>query len=266
MQKLKGIPMEELVEGGKLKRADILVTRSKRSLLGKLIRFGTESYWNHALMIYVIKSTNLGYETTFIIESGGGGIDIHNISHYFEKLKKYDIGIKRLEADWFQKDVKEQGLYCRRKVRGFALQEIDKKYDYRLIVGIAYRLIRQLILATLFIQRLRKKPLEQRRIRVGWLGRKVGAYICSGFVQWSYYKAVEKLIDEGRLDKSMIQEVILNPQLAGTISEEDLLATTPADLARSDKLSWKYIVKDGEVWEVANDEEVSSIIYPKNRH
>ncbi len=265
MPRLEGTPMEELVEGGKLKRADILVTRSKGSLLGRLIRFGTESYWNHALMIYVIKNTNLGYETTFIIESGGGGIDIHNIAHYFERFKKYDIGIKRLEADWFQKDVEERGLYCRRKVRGFALQEIDKKYDYRLIAGIGYRLIRQLILATLFMQRLFRKPLEQRRIRVGRIGRKVCAYICSGFGQWSYYKAVEKLIDEGRLDKSTIQEVILNPQLSGNITEDELLSTTPADLANSDKLTWKYIIKDGVVWEVSNQSEVNSVLHPKRR-
>ncbi len=51
MQKLKGTAMAELVEGDKLKRADILLTRSKGSLLGWLIRFGTDSYWNHALMI-----------------------------------------------------------------------------------------------------------------------------------------------------------------------------------------------------------------------
>ena len=72
--------MEELVIGGKLKRADILVTRSKGSLLGWLLRLGTGSYWNHALMVYTIRAPQLGYETTFIIESGGAGIDIHNIA------------------------------------------------------------------------------------------------------------------------------------------------------------------------------------------
>ncbi len=102
MQKLKGTAMEELVVGGKLKRADILLTRSKGSLLGWLIRLGTGSYWNHALMIYTIRSPHLGYDTTFIIESGGGGIDIHNIAHYFERPKKYDVGIKRLETEWFK--------------------------------------------------------------------------------------------------------------------------------------------------------------------
>ncbi|HUS89652.1 MAG TPA: hypothetical protein VMW91_09915, partial [Desulfosporosinus sp.] len=94
MQKLKGTAMEELVAGRKLKRADILLTRSKGSLLGWLIRLGTGSYWNHALMIYTIREPRLGYDTTFIIESGGGGIDIHNIAHYFERPRKYDVGIK----------------------------------------------------------------------------------------------------------------------------------------------------------------------------
>ena len=85
MQRLENDPMTELVEGGKLKRADILLTRTKGSLLGALIRFGTKSYWNHALMVYTIKDEKQGYDSTFIIESGGSGIDIHNISHYFDK-------------------------------------------------------------------------------------------------------------------------------------------------------------------------------------
>ena len=125
--KLSGKAMSELVDKGKLKRADVLVTRSKGSLLGWLIRFGTRSYWNHAAMVYVIRNPELGYDSTFIIESGGGGIDIHNIAHYFERPKKYDVGIKRLEKDWFQNDMNDGdgGLRFRRKVRGFALEEID---------------------------------------------------------------------------------------------------------------------------------------------
>ena len=69
MKKLKGTAMKELVEGGELMIADILLTRSKRSLLGWLIRLGTGSDWDHALMVYPIKATHLGYGTTFIIES-----------------------------------------------------------------------------------------------------------------------------------------------------------------------------------------------------
>lgn len=43
-------------------------------------------------------------------------------------------------------------------------------------------------------------------------------------------------------------------------SENELLSTTPADLANSDKLTWKYIIKDGVVWEVSSKDEVNSIL------
>lgn len=263
MHKLNGTAMAELVEGDKLKRADILLTRSKGSLLGWLIRLGTGSYWNHALMIYTIRALHLGYDTTFIIESGGGGIDIHNIAHYFKRPKKYDVGIKRLETEWFKDDSDTGGLRYRRKVRGFALQEIDDKYDYKLILGIARRILRQIILAFLFPWQRLKTP-EERNVQVQrFLGFNVNAYICSGFVQWSYYQAVSRIVDEDGLDASRVREVIFNPRLTSEATESKLLSTTPADIANSNTLSWKYVIKHGVVWEVSSEKEVNEVLNPK---
>lgn len=260
--KLSDNAMQELVAGGKLKRADILVTRSKGSLLGWLIRFGTGSYWNHAAMVYVIRNPEMGYDSTFIIESGGGGIDIHNIGHYFERPKKYDVGIKRLEKDWFQDNSEDGGLRFRRKVRGFALEEIDDKYDHRLIVDIARRILRQLILAVIFPW-LRRKDPSKRRVRAPRIAKKldVNAYICSGFVQWAYYRGVEKVLGEtSDTDSEKLHDVIFNPEVGRDDSEDSLLSTTPADLADNDKLTWKYIVKDGDIWEVGSQEEVDAVL------
>ncbi|NQT05017.1 MAG: hypothetical protein HQ577_03310 [Dehalococcoidia bacterium] len=262
--KLSGKAMPELVDKGKLKRADVLVTRSKGSLLGWLIRFGTRSYWNHAAMVYVIRNPELGYDSTFIIESGGGGIDIHNIAHYFERPKKYDVGIKRLEKDWFQNDMNDGdgGLRFRRKVRGFALEEIDDKYNHRLIVDIARKILRQLVLAAIFPW-LRWKEPSQRRARVPGIASRldINAYICSGFVQWAYYRGVGKVLEEtGDTDNQKLQDVIFNPEVGHDDSEEVLLSTTPADLANSDKLTWKYIVKDGNVWEVSGQNDADSVL------
>jgi len=261
-EKLTEGAMLGLVEEGKLKRADILVTRSKGSLLGWLIRFGTQSYWNHAAMVYVIRNPGLGYDSTFIIESGGDGIDIHNIGHYFERPKKYDVGVKRLEKDWFQNDSDDGGLRFRRRVRGFALEEIDDKYDHRLILDIARKILRQLVLAVIFPWLRRKEP-SQRRVRTPKIARRldINAYICSGFVQWAYYRGVEKVLAEtGDTDGQKLRDVIYNPEIGWDASEEVLLSTTPADLANSDKLTWKYIIKDGIVWEVGGQEDVVSVL------
>jgi hypothetical protein len=87
----------------------------------------------------------------------------------------------------------------------------------------------------------------------------MSAYGCGGFVQWSYYEGVSRTLEESE-DKTKLQDVIFNPRLVMPVIQDDLLATTPADLAKSDKLSWKYIVKDGVVWEISSEEEVSSIL------
>ncbi len=261
MRKLEGKAMAELVEGDGLKRADILLSHTKRSLLGRLIRFGTDSYWNHAFMIYTIRSQKQGYDATFIIESGGAGIDIHNITNYFEKPKKYDIAVKRFEADWFQDNSATGGMRYRKKVRGFALKEIDDKYDHRLIIDIARRFIRQLLLGFLFPW-MRRRPPEQRQITVPRIAKRlnINTYICSGFVQWAYYKAVSQIRDEDKSDKTDFQEIFFNPRFDGKVTEDDLLSTTPADIARSEKLNWKYLIKDGIVFEVSSEEEVNKVL------
>jgi hypothetical protein len=78
--------------------------------------------------------------------------------------------------------------------------------------------------------------------------------------KWRNCRAVEKIIDECKLPDSAKQDVMFNPQLTTKALDDDLLATTPADLANSNRLSWKYVVKDGVVWEVDNAQEVDSIV------
>lgn len=251
--------MQALVAEGRLQRADVLLTRTRDSLLGALIRFGTQSYWSHALMVYVVRNPEEGYDATFIIESGGAGIDVHNIAHYLEKPGRYDVGVKRLDTAWLKNGNNAGGLRYRRKIRGYALQEIDAKYDHGLIISIATRILRQLILVALFpCQRFRNE--KKRRVLVPRVaGIKVNAYICSGFVQWAYYQALSKIIKEDNLNNDIIDEVIFNPRALGKDLEGDLLSTTPADLADSDKLAWKYVVKDGRVYEVSGQAEVDKL-------
>jgi hypothetical protein len=262
----KNPAMKMLVEDGGLKRADILLTRTKGSLLAALIRFGTGSYWNHALMVYTIKDEEQGYNSTFIIESGGSGIDVHNIAHYLKKPGKYDVAVKRFDALWFQDDTDTGGLRYRRRVRGFALQEIDDKYDHRMIISIAARILRQIVLGFLFpLQRI-KSPEKRRLKNPSFIGLDVNAYICSGFVQWAYYRAISQAIEEGHLDESRLDEIIFNPRKNALGKEENgLLSTTPADLANSEKLSWKYVIINKNIKAVSTPEEVEDFIKSKGK-
>ncbi len=68
------------------------------------------------------------------------------------------------------------------------------------------------------------------------------------------------LAETNDADSQKLQDVIFNPEVGHDDGEEVLLSTTPADLANSDKLTWKYIVKDGDVWEVNGQDDVDSVL------
>ncbi len=259
MQKLEGTAMTELVEGGRLKRADILLTRSKGSVWGWLIRRITHCYWNHALIVYAVRDPDQGYDKTLIIDPRMGGINMENIAHYFQTPNQYDMAVRRLDREWFQNDSEEGGLPYRQMVCDISLRETDDEYD-TLPRRTLKRVVRYVTLAYRFLfWRGRRRKHSQTRISPIATRLKINSYSCSGFVQWSYYQGVSRVLHD-REDKTRLQEVIFNPKITGEVSDYDLLSTTPADLANNDKLSWKYAVKDGVVWEVSSEDEVSSIL------
>jgi hypothetical protein len=259
MQKLEGTAMIEIVEGGKLKRADILLAHSKGSYWGWLIRLGTRCYWNHASILYMVMDPNQGYDKALIIDPRMGSIHMDNISYYFEKPNRFDVAVKRLDKEWFQNDGEVGGLsYCQ-TVCEIALRETANKLDTRL-VRVSRGILRQVRLAYRFARRKIKYPRPSKKRLSSITERlKISAYGCGGFVQWSYYQGVSQILREPQ-DKTRLKDVIFNPRLVEPITQRDLLSTTPADLARSEKLSWKYVIKEGVVWEVSKEEEVSSIL------
>jgi hypothetical protein len=259
MQKLEGTAMTELVEGGKLKRADILLAHSKGSYWGWLIRLGTRCYWNHAFILYMVRDPNQGYDEALIIDPKMGSIHMGNISHYFENPNRYDVAVKRLDKEWFQNDSEIGGLHYYQTICNIALQETSDKFDSRLL-RVSRGILRQVRIAYRFARRKIKYPrLGKKRLSSITERLKISAYGCGGFVQWCYYQGAYQVLRES-LDKTRLQDVIFNPRLVEPITQRDLLSTTPADLAGSDKLSWKYVVKGGVVWEVSSEEEVSTIL------
>ncbi len=233
---------------GELRRVDIVLVRHKREwLLSPIIRFATRSYWNHVALVYVIPHSDEGYDNTFIIDSGRGGVDVHNIRRYLDSPRQYDIGIKRVKAEWFSG---EEGLEIRRRIRGLLLNEIDAHFDVSTLVRIGRRTLGSLIfgsvqLWTVMRTRRRKEPTE---IRPGKLTP--DRYICGGLAQYTYVQGVlyELRKEDDAAKKKKLEDVVFKPDFRiGQDNEEALLSTTPADFANCDKLAWKFIVKDGAV-------------------
>jgi hypothetical protein len=193
-----------------------------------------------------------------------GSIHRGDITHYFENPNRHDVAVKRLDKEWFQNDSEVSGLSYYETVCEVALRETADKFDTRL-VRIGRGTLRQVRLTYRFARR-KIKYARPRKKRLSSITKRlrVSAYGCGGFVQWSYYQGVSQVLEESQ-DKAKLQDVIFNPRLVEPITQYELLATTPADLAKSDKLSWKYVIKGGAVWEVSSEEEANSILKSAKR-
>lgn len=265
---IRKITREELIDS--LNRTDILLTRSRKGITGRLIRKATGSRWNHVALVYVIRHLDLGFNNTFIIESGGQGVDIHKIEVYLPKegdRYRNDVGVKRLEKPWFAGDDDEKALSIRRMVRGHLLDCIDATYDYGMLLRIGKRIMQKALLGPRWaLRRLRpsKRPLGKTST---WEPLEV---ICSGFAQLAYYHTVKLLTemppeDDLHLPRECLEDVMFNPQLENgefdpATLREVLLSTTPADFARTDKLNWKFIFKDGHYYSVDSGEDVDQLM------
>ena len=239
------VELKEQVNVCELKPLDIMLVHTKRSLWGWLIRFGTRCYWNHALMVYTVEKTEQGYGAVMVIDpKTSGNIEWDCAARYLDRLNKYDVAVKRLEAGWFQSDYVADKLSFRSRICNIALNEVDVKLGSKLGEFID-RIIRQIVLVFRFLHIVRPIQLK--------------AFTCGGFVQWCYYQGVSQTLAESGVDRARLKEVIFNPRIKKKVTPFELLTTTPADLAKCDKLSWKYIIKDGVTREVSSTAEVRSI-------
>jgi hypothetical protein len=245
-----------------LKTADVLLVHTKRNLWGWLIRLGTRCYWNHALMVCAVEEPQQGYGSTLVIDpKTSGGVEVDCAAQYLSRLDKYDVAIKRLEADWFQNDSQVDKPCLRSRICNIALNEVDIKLGSRLAEFID-KIIRQVAVISRFVRRKIRGPKPpSSRLHIDRPAQ-LKAFTCGGFVQWCYYQAVFHSLDENDDDEIRLKDVLFNPRVKRKASPFDLLTTTPADLANCGKLSWKYVIKDGVVQQVSSEVEVKSIIGP----
>lgn len=241
----------------RLEAADILLVHTKKSLWGWIIRHGTHSYWNHALIVYLPGTSEKCYNDTLVVDAKTGGtIEMDHLRKYLTRSNKYDIAVKRLDADWFRDNIQSYKLEFRERICTIAEKEVFGRYNSRLS-ELTNQTIRQ---ARIILRYLRYKIYGKKKSpKLSWNVRpmQIKAFTCGGFIQWCYYKGASQLIKEHRLDKSMPKDVVFNPLAKKKITPYELLTTTPADIAHCNYLSWKYIIKGGLIREVSNYKETN---------
>lgn len=228
--------------------ADVLLVHTKHSLWGWLIRLGTRSYWNHALMVCRTGDGD-GYRGTLVVDAkSNGSVVIGPIAMYLDRPGKFDVAVKRLETDLPEED----SLRLRSHICDVAVNEVDVKVGLP-IVGALDRLARQVTLIARFIGH--KLGRGQRLPALGWSARPsdMKAFTCGGFVQWCYYQAARRTV-AGNGDERLLESVLFNPRAGTGPTPFELLTTTPADLAGSTRLGWRYVIRDGVVEESAGAE------------
>jgi hypothetical protein len=127
------------------------------------------------------------------------------------------------------------------------LNFIKANYDYYKVVA----LLRQLFSNAIFGVSAGVEGVDKAvRRSVRWSKTPPSRFLCSGFVQYGFISAIRRLIKTGRLPKSTLGEVIFKPHLESGADAVAILATTPEDLAQSQKLVWRYAIRRGRVYRV----------------
>ena len=233
-----------------LARGDIVLCRGS-SLFSRLIRWATRSRFSHAALIFLVPHRDDGFDNTFVIEASTGGVDLTDLKHYaIERAKDYQVAIRRLERDWFTEDIQ-------RLVRGRMLDFIKADYDYATVWTLARHAIRRIV----FGIRVRTQGLE-RTMRTMRAQRELAPaqFICSGFVQWGFFSTLQTLVKEGKLTSAQFEQVLFKRGLTPDSDTSAVISTTPEDIAQTDKLVWRFAIKDGLVYRVSTAAEVDAII------
>ena len=228
--------------GQYLQRGDIVLLKGKASIYSWAIRWWTNSEFSHAALIFAVPSSEDGFEKTFLIEASIDGVDITDLKHYARDLSLvYDVAIKRCDRPWMTIEVQ-------RSIRGHMLNYIKANYDYWTVLGFIRSLMRKR-------EHHEKDPASEHQ-RALWRRRPPTRFVCSGFLQYGFLSAVSRLIQAKQLPPDCIEQVMFKPGLRPDSRPQEILATTPEDLACTSLLNWKYAIRGGYVHEVTTYSDV----------
>jgi hypothetical protein len=229
-----------------LRRGDIVLSRS-RTFWSWLIRTTTGSLFSHAAFVFLLPKEDERLDKTFLLESVSSGVGLANLQSYIEGKERSQIAIRRFEQPWADDDFMKH-------VGGIMLNHVHAGYDYSRAAKIG--------LSVLFGARLSwfkvaanaktsmRKAVQKTRVsRRKWIPPQ---FICGGFIQYGFVEA------QRRRGGNPADVVFLE----GVAPDETdkLLATTPEDLARSHKLHWAYVIRNGWVYQVNSADDVRKVI------
>lgn len=263
------MPLDRFLAGQYLERSDVVLTRRNGDAVSYLIRWATSSIFSHAALIFTGPQFESGYSNTFVIEAGTKGVDLTNLRDFVTDTNAF-VAIKRLRRDWF--DQPKQS-----RVRGVLLDKIKATYNYWAVGRIA----RNIWFGVQQKMQGKEKTIETYRKRE-WTPPQ--EFICSGLVQLGFIEATMEYIERGQLPPSALVDVVFHKEALSRLPApdqwknfdpaqakatalqfrdvvvSDLESVTPEDIATSDKLEWRYLIRGTEVHRVSSYDDVKRII------
>lgn len=253
--------IEQFLSGDHLQIGDIILYRRERDPLSRSVRWATGGLFSHAAMIYYAPRRDEGFEHYFIIESDQSGVDLTPLTHYLTDAS-VSIGVLRASRarSWIDADFLAT-------MRGHMMETITGDYDYSTIRSIG----RSILWSTLFgigsTARGAEKTLAALRRRTPHLLPR--SFICSGLIQLGYVAACIDAIKRGAVRPDAVRDAVYRKDILEwfdidwsnytdigqrRVAEDlvdtfgdDLRATTPADLERSENLQWQFLATRGRV-------------------
>jgi Permuted papain-like amidase enzyme, YaeF/YiiX, C92 family len=267
--------LETFLAGNYLDRADVMLTRRNWDLTSTIIRWATDSPFSHAALVFNRPGQEPGIMNTFVIEAGTGGVDLTNLRDYANDKSSF-IAIKRFKGGWF--DEPKQA-----RVRGLLLDKIKASYNFWAIGRITRALwfgVQNKMATETTDKSPRERTLQKYKTK-DWTPP--SEFICSGLVQIGFVEMALESIKNGQLPPSALNDVVFHRgaqrwlpdqkgwDALGTSGKDaaayfeqqnyqSLESVTPDDLAKSRKLEWLYLIRDGKVHKVRTYAEVMFLI------
>ncbi len=269
------MPLDNFLAGNYLDRSDVVLTRRDWDLSSSVIRWATNSPFSHAALVFNRPGQEPGIGNTFVIEAGTSGVDLTNLRDYASDKSSF-IAIKRFKGKWF--DEPKQA-----RVRGLLLDKIKASYNFWAIGRITRTLwfgVQNKMNKETGDKSQREKTLEKYKDKE-W--SPPSEFICSGLVQIGFVETVLEYIKRGELPPSALNDVVFHrgaqrwlpdqkgwdalgaggkdsAQIFERQNYQALESVTPDDLAKSRKLEWLYLIRDGLVYKVRTYAEVMFLI------
>lgn len=264
------MPVADFIAADYLRWSDIVLTRREWTPLSWLIRYATRSNFAHAALVFLTPKWQLGWRSTYIIESVFSGVEVTDLADY-SKYSRLSLAVKRVNHGWFDDRV-------RKRVRGRMLDDIKAEYAFSTLFGLG----RQFVFGVESAVRGHKQTVLRRR---ELNKRAAKEFICSGFIQRGYAQGVYEFIRDGVVPTSAFKDIIFDRTIASMLPDDwseftpaeqadivaefidafqdHLFAVTPRDIETHAASDWIYVLHDGLAYEVSSYDEVCAILKMK---